>query len=133
MTRQREKADYDVVIIGSGVGGGAIALSLADTGARILITERGERLPSESENWDAESVFVQQRYRTNESWVDGAGNAFRQDNTITLVITSSFTARPCSALVSRISKKVSMRTAYHLHGRYDMPTLNPITRKLLCQ
>ena len=39
---------YDVVIIGSGVGGGAVALTLADTGARILILERGERLPREA-------------------------------------------------------------------------------------
>lgn len=77
MKRQRDNMDYDVVIIGSGVGGGAIALSLADSGARILIVERGERLPREPENWNAESVFVQQRYRSKERWVDGAGKAFR--------------------------------------------------------
>jgi choline dehydrogenase-like flavoprotein len=69
--------DADVVIVGSGVGGGSVALSLAGTGARILILERGERLPREPQNWDAEAVFVDQRYRTSDLWYDGEGNAFR--------------------------------------------------------
>ena len=69
--------DWDVVIIGSGVGGGCVASSLADTGARILILERGERLPREPQNWDPEAVFVENRYRTTETWYDGTGNAFR--------------------------------------------------------
>jgi choline dehydrogenase-like flavoprotein len=68
---------FDVVIIGSGVGGGCIASALADTGARILILERGERLPREPQNWDPEAVFVDNRYRTRETWYDGAGKAFR--------------------------------------------------------
>jgi choline dehydrogenase-like flavoprotein len=67
---------YDVVIIGSGVGGGGVALSLADTGARILLLERGQRLPKEPQNTDAEAVFVQRRYRAKEQWTDGAGKAF---------------------------------------------------------
>lgn len=72
----RRSMDFDVVIIGSGVGGGAIALSLADSGARIAILERGERLPHEPQNTDPEAVFVERRYRTQEQWVDGAGAAF---------------------------------------------------------
>jgi len=69
--------DADIVIVGSGVGGGSVALSLAGTGARILILERGEHLPREPQNWDAEAVFVDQRYRTADLWYDGEGNAFR--------------------------------------------------------
>jgi choline dehydrogenase-like flavoprotein len=69
--------DYDVVIIGSGVGGGAVATALASTGARILILERGERLPREPQNWDPESVFVDLRYRSRETWYDAAGRPFR--------------------------------------------------------
>jgi choline dehydrogenase-like flavoprotein len=68
--------DFDVVIIGSGVGGGAIALSLAGTGARICIVERGERLPRKPQNWDPEAVFVKRRYRSREHWVDGEGQRF---------------------------------------------------------
>ena len=68
--------DFDVVIIGSGVGGGAVALTLAGSGARICIVERGERLPREPQNNDPEAVFVQRRYRAPERWVDGAGQDF---------------------------------------------------------
>ena len=69
--------DYDVVVIGSGVGGGCIAHALAATGANILIVERGERLPREAQNWDAEAVFANLRYRAQETWQDAAGNNFR--------------------------------------------------------
>jgi choline dehydrogenase-like flavoprotein len=69
--------DFDVVIIGSGIGGGSVATALAPTGARILILERGERLPREPQNWDPESVFTQLRYRSTETWYDRHGHAFR--------------------------------------------------------
>jgi choline dehydrogenase-like flavoprotein len=69
--------DYDVVIIGSGIGGGSVATALAGTGARILILERGDRLPREPENWDPESVFVELRYRSREIWYDRNGHPFR--------------------------------------------------------
>ena len=69
--------DFDVAIIGSGVGGGCVALSLADSGARIVILERGERLPREAQNWDPEAVFAEGRYRTMETWYDAAGSPFR--------------------------------------------------------
>jgi len=69
--------ECDVAIIGSGVGGGCVALSLAGTGARVLILERGQRLPREPQNWDPEAVFVENRYRTTETWYDGSGNPFR--------------------------------------------------------
>ena len=44
---------YDVIIIGSGAGGGTLARSLAPTGKRILILERGDWLKREALNWDA--------------------------------------------------------------------------------
>jgi choline dehydrogenase-like flavoprotein len=69
--------DFDVVIIGSGIGGGSVATALAASGARILILERGERLPREPQNWDPESVFVDLRYRSTETWYDGHGKPFR--------------------------------------------------------
>ena len=59
------------------MGGGCAALTLADTGARILILERGERLPREPQNWDPEAVFGDLRYRTREIWHDGNGKPFR--------------------------------------------------------
>jgi len=67
---------YDVLIIGSGAGGGAMLDRLAPTGKRILMLERGEYLPREQENWDAEAVFVDARYQTKELWTDSKGNDF---------------------------------------------------------
>ncbi|MES2115698.1 MAG: GMC family oxidoreductase [Pseudomonadota bacterium] len=69
--------DTDVCIIGSGVGGSAVAWSLAPAGARVLVLERGGHLPREPENSDPEAVFGQLRYRTTDTWLDGAGKPFR--------------------------------------------------------
>ena len=68
---------FDVVIVGSGVGGGCIAHVLAPTGARILILERGARLPREERNWDPEAVYADAAYKSDERWVDGSGRTFR--------------------------------------------------------
>ena len=38
---------YDVIIIGTGAGGGTMAHALADSGARILLLERGDYVPRE--------------------------------------------------------------------------------------
>ena len=67
----------DVVIIGSGAGGGTLARALAPTAARILIVERGDFIPREPENWDPAAVWKELRYRTTERWLDGADRAFR--------------------------------------------------------
>jgi choline dehydrogenase-like flavoprotein len=64
---------FDVIIIGTGAGGGALAQRLAPSGKRILILERGTFLPQEKENWDAKAVFVENRYHTDEVWQDSEG------------------------------------------------------------
>ena len=51
----------DVVIIGSGAGGGTMARSLAETSARILVIERGDYVPQEDENWSPDAVWRQLR------------------------------------------------------------------------
>ena len=68
--------DADIIIIGSGAGGGTLARALAPSGLSILILERGDYLPREPANWDAETVFNTHRYHTSEQWLDGAGNRF---------------------------------------------------------
>jgi len=68
---------YDVVIIGSGAGGGTIAHALAPTGARILLLERGDFVPQEDENWSAAAVWKDLRYRTRERWLDERGGEFQ--------------------------------------------------------
>jgi choline dehydrogenase-like flavoprotein len=66
----------DILIIGSGMGGGTLARALAGSGVRVLLLERGEFLPREAENWSAEAVFLQNRYKTKEVWQDAAGKPF---------------------------------------------------------
>lgn len=65
--------DYDIIIIGSGAGGGTLAHALAPTGKRILIVERGGFLPREKENWNVKAVFLENRYKTHEVWQDKNG------------------------------------------------------------
>ncbi len=68
---------YDVIIIGSGAGGGTLARVLAPSGKKILILERGNFLPKEKANWDSQEVYGKDRYRTTEMWYDKDGNPFR--------------------------------------------------------
>ncbi|HEY9639106.1 MAG TPA: GMC family oxidoreductase [Coleofasciculaceae cyanobacterium] len=68
---------YDLIIVGTGAGGGTLAYKLASTGKKILILERGDFLPQEAENWDATEVFRKERYHTQEQWYDLAGEPFR--------------------------------------------------------
>jgi choline dehydrogenase-like flavoprotein len=68
---------YDVVIVGSGAGGGTMAQALAGSGARLLVMERGGFIPREPENWDPASVWKELRYRTGERWIDAAGGEFQ--------------------------------------------------------
>ena len=68
---------YDVIIIGSGAGGGTLARHLAPSGKRILILERGDWLPREAENWDSKEVFVDNRYVPKETWYDDKDKPFQ--------------------------------------------------------
>ncbi len=63
---------YDVIIIGSGAGGGTLAYALAPIGKRILIIERGDYVPREKDNWSSRAVSAG-RYQTKEVWRDRDG------------------------------------------------------------
>jgi len=82
--------EYDIIIIGSGVGGGTIALELAKTGKKILIIERGDKLPIEKENWNPREVFIKKRYRAQETWIDKKGREFRPNTNYWLGGNSTF-------------------------------------------
>ncbi len=69
--------NYDVIIIGSGAGGGTLARTLADSGKTILLLERGDFLPREMGNWDPGPVFVDGRYISKDTWFDADGKAFQ--------------------------------------------------------
>lgn len=64
---------YDVIIIGSGAGGGTLAHRLAPTGNRILLLERGDFVPHEKDDWVPRSVNLDGRYQAKETWKTGGG------------------------------------------------------------
>ena len=65
---------YDVIIIGSGAGGGTLAYKLAPTGKKILLIERGGYVPREKDNWNPRAVNLEGKYQTKEKWHDKDGN-----------------------------------------------------------
>jgi choline dehydrogenase-like flavoprotein len=67
---------YDVIVIGSGPGGGSLAHRLAPTGKRILMLERGGYLPRSRANWDAKTVFVAGAYQAPDTWYGKKGETF---------------------------------------------------------
>jgi len=70
--------EYDVIIIGSGAGGGTLAHHLAkNSDKKILILERGDYLRREKDNWNSQAVFAEEKYHTHETWVDKKGKEFR--------------------------------------------------------
>jgi len=68
---------YDLIVIGSGPGGAALAQRLAPSGKKILVLERGDWLKRSPDNWSAKSVFIDNAYQADETWYDKTGKAFR--------------------------------------------------------
>jgi choline dehydrogenase-like flavoprotein len=68
---------YDVIIIGTGAGGGTLARHLAPSGKKILLLERGDWLLREPANWLAQDVFVDNRYVSEDTWYDAGGTPFQ--------------------------------------------------------
>ena len=69
---------YDFIIIGTGMGGGTLAYALRESGAKILLLERGDFLPREPQNWQVEAIFKENRYKPAENWIDASdGSGFK--------------------------------------------------------
>ncbi|MFM7600471.1 MAG: GMC family oxidoreductase N-terminal domain-containing protein, partial [Pseudanabaena sp.] len=67
---------YDVIIVGTGAGGGTLAYKLASTGKKILILERGDFMPLEEQNRSNIDIFQRDRYHAPEQWYDRTGEPF---------------------------------------------------------
>jgi len=65
--------EFDVIIIGTGAGGGTLAYKLAPSGKRILLLERGDYVPREKDNWNSRAVNLEGKYQTKEKWRDRDG------------------------------------------------------------
>ena len=76
MVTHDNENDFDLIIVGTGAGGGTLAYALRDSGLRVLQNERGDFLPQEDENWQPRAVFDQKRYKPKEVWYGGDGQPF---------------------------------------------------------
>jgi choline dehydrogenase-like flavoprotein len=72
-------SSYDVIVIGSGAGGGTLVHRLAPSGKRILLLERGGWLRREPQNWLAQNVFVENRYVSPDTWYYPDGSSFHPE------------------------------------------------------
>jgi choline dehydrogenase-like flavoprotein len=72
--------DFDVIIIGSGIGGATMAATLAPNGKKILILERGDFLRPSAYDRDDREIFANGHFRPREEWLDGAGRPFNPGN-----------------------------------------------------
>jgi choline dehydrogenase-like flavoprotein len=79
-------ATYDIIIIGSGAGGGTLVRHLAPSGKSILLLERGDWMKREPENWSAKEVFVKNRYVSSDTWHDKNGKPFQPGATRSIAI-----------------------------------------------
>ncbi|MGF1571120.1 MAG: GMC oxidoreductase [Nodosilinea sp.] len=67
---------YDIIIVGTGAGGGTLARKLAPSGKKVLLLERGDAMPLEEQNISDVDIFQKQRYHAPETWYDSVGEPF---------------------------------------------------------
>lgn len=70
-----DSLECDVAIIGAGVGGATLAWALRESGARVLVIERGDFLPREWPNWSAQEIHGHGRYRNSDPWIGPDGDS----------------------------------------------------------
>ena len=87
---------YDVIIIGTGAGGGTLAYHLAPSGKKILILERGDYVPREKDNWNPQAVNIDAKYNTKEPGAIRTARICIRTRITTWAGIRSFTVRPCS-------------------------------------
>jgi choline dehydrogenase-like flavoprotein len=68
--------ETSVAIVGSGMGGATTAYGLSKAGIDCIVIERGDFVKKEDANWSAREIFINQKYKPNEKWLDEKGKSF---------------------------------------------------------
>ena len=99
------------------MGGGTLAWALRDSGAKVLLLERGDFLPSEPQNWSPEAVFGENRYKAGSSGATPMAAGSRPASTTSSVGTPRSTGLRCLDSAQQISARSSTPVASPLPGR----------------
>lgn len=67
---------YDVIVVGSGAGGSAVAYQLTQANKRVLLLEKGDYLPRDGSTLDVKTVFSEGRFKNQIEWSDRDGKGF---------------------------------------------------------
>ena len=119
---------YDVIIIGTGAGGGTLAHRLAPSGKRILLLERGGYLPREPENWDSREVFRKERYLDGESGSTRTAQPFQPAPAVLRRRQHEVLRRdPVPPARARLRRGPPLRRRLARRGRSPTPTSSPTT------
>jgi choline dehydrogenase-like flavoprotein len=68
---------YDVILIGSGAGGGTLLASLASAGHSVLLLERGGVLDTIDQNLADLDLFHREHFHPEEAWFGSDGDPFK--------------------------------------------------------
>ena len=121
---------YDVIIIGSGAGGGTLFHRLAPSGKRILLLERGDYVPRETDNWSTRAVNVEGKYQTKEHWRDKDGKDLHPHINYWVGGNTKFYGAALFRLRRETSASSGITAASPRRGRSSTGSSSPTTRKL---
>jgi choline dehydrogenase-like flavoprotein len=120
---------YDLIIVGTGAGGGTLLHKLAPTGKKILVLERGNFLPKENENWNAVEVFGKGRYNAQEQWYDISGEPFRPQTNYWVGGNTKVYGAALLRCGKRILRRFNIKMAPLQNGLSNTRNLNRTTPK----